>query len=136
MSIVSFSTSSHQAELDLLRRCQSWGVTVSVLPRLFEGVTDHLELERIGGIPIVSVQPTDPQGWQYAVKYASDRVLAGLGIVLTSPIMIVAALATWMTLGRPVLFRQSRVGLDGKEFDLLKFRTMREPTEARCPRRS
>jgi exopolysaccharide biosynthesis polyprenyl glycosylphosphotransferase len=128
--IVSFSTSSHQAELDLLRRCQSWGITVSVLPRLFEGVTDHLELERIGGIPIVSVQPTDPQGWEYAVKYGSDRVLAGLGILLTSPILIVAALATWMTLGRPVLFRQSRVGLDGKEFDLLKFRTMREPTEA------
>ena len=64
-----------------VRRCQARGVTVSVLPRLFEGVTDDLELERIGGIPIVSVRPSDPQGWQYAVKYASDRVIAGLAIV-------------------------------------------------------
>ncbi len=126
--VVSFSTSSHQAELDLLRRCQARGVTVSVLPRLFEGVTDDLELERIGGIPIVSVRPSDPQGWQYALKYASDRVIAGLAIVLTSPIMLVAALATLLTLGRPILFRQSRVGLDGKEFDVLKFRTMRDPS--------
>ena len=126
--VVSFSTSSHQAELDLLRRCQARGVTVSVLPRLFEGVTDDLELERIGGIPIVSVRPSDPQGWQYALKYASDRVIAGLAIVLTSPIMLVAALATLLTLGRPILFRQSRVGLDGKEFDVLKFRTMCDPS--------
>ena len=125
--VVSFSTSSHQAELDLLRRCQARGVTVSVLPRLFEGVTDDLELERIGGIPIVSVRPSDPQGWQYALKYASDRVMAALAIVVVSPIMLVAALATLVTLGRPVLFRQARVGLDGKEFDVLKFRTMRDP---------
>jgi exopolysaccharide biosynthesis polyprenyl glycosylphosphotransferase len=124
--VVSFSTSSHQAELDLLRRCQAAGVTVSVLPRLFEGVTDDLELERIGGIPIVSVRASDPQGWQYAVKYAFDRIFAAAAIVLTSPLMAVAALATLLTLGRPVLFRQARVGLDGKEFDVLKFRTMRD----------
>jgi len=126
--VVSFSTSSHQAELDLLRRCQARGVTVSVLPRLFEGVTDDLELERIGGIPIVSVRPSDPEGWQYALKYGSDRVIAALAILVTSPVMLLAALATLLTLGRPILFRQARVGLDGAEFDVLKFRTMREPS--------
>jgi exopolysaccharide biosynthesis polyprenyl glycosylphosphotransferase len=125
--VVSFSTSSHQAELDLLRRCQSRGVTVSVLPRLFEGVTDDLELERIGGIPIVSVRPSDPKGWQYAVKYASDRIIAAVLIVLISPIMLLASLATLISLGRPILFHQARVGLDGKEFDVFKFRTMRAP---------
>ena len=125
--VVSFSATSHQAELDLVRRCQDMGVTVSVLPRLFEGVTDRIHLERIGGIPMISVSPTDPQGWQYAAKYAGDRVLAAVAITITSPVLLAATVATWVTLGRPLIFRQRRVGLDGREFDLLKFRTMREP---------
>jgi len=125
--VVSFSAMPHEAELDLLRRCQAMGVTVSVLPRLFEGVTDRLDLERVGGIPLLSVHPTDPRGWQYAVKYGGDRVLAAVGIALLSPLLAGAGVATLMTLGRPVIFRQRRVGLDGREFDLLKFRTMRTP---------
>ena len=126
--IVSFSVKSHGAELDLVRRCQAMGVTVSVLPRLFEGVTDRISLERIGGMPLISVHPTDPLGWQFAVKYAGDRVLAALAIAVTSPILAAAALATWMSLGRPIIFEQRRVGLDGNEFPLYKFRTMRPPT--------
>ena len=126
--VVSFSATSHQAELDLLRRCQDMGVTVSVLPRLFEGVTDRIQLERIGGIPLISVHPTDPSGWEYAVKYAGDRVLAVLAIAVASPVLAGAAIATLVTLGRPMIFKQRRVGLDGREFNLLKFRTMRNPS--------
>lgn len=130
--VVSFSTTSHLAELDLVRRCQSAGITVSVLPRLFEGVTDRLGLERIGGIPLISVHPTDPIGWQYAVKYAGDRALAFVAIVVTSPILVAAAIATLISLGRPIIFSQRRVGIDGNVFDVLKFRTMRHagPGEA------
>ena len=126
--VVSFSVKSHGAELDLVRRCQLMGVTVSVLPRLFEGVTDRLSLERIGGMPLISVHPTDPLGWQFAVKYAGDRVLAALAIALVSPILAAAAIATRISLGRPIIFKQLRVGLDGNEFWLYKFRTMRPPT--------
>jgi exopolysaccharide biosynthesis polyprenyl glycosylphosphotransferase len=125
--VVSFSTISHQAELDLVRRCQEMGVSVSVLPRLFEGVTDEIGLERVGGIPVISIHPTDPRGWEYAVKYAMDRILALLTILVLSPILLTAALATLLTLGQPIIFRQRRVGIDGREFDLLKFRTMRAP---------
>lgn len=125
--VISFSATSHSSELDLVRRCQQHGATVSMLPRLFEGVTDQIALERIGGIPLISVHPTDPRGWQYAVKYASDRAVSALAILLLSPLLLAAALATALTLGRPVIFKQQRVGIDGHGFDLLKFRTMRPP---------
>jgi exopolysaccharide biosynthesis polyprenyl glycosylphosphotransferase len=125
--VVGFSPSSHQAELDLLRRCQDMGVRVSVLPRLFESVTDQTGLERLGGIPLLSVHPTDPAGWQYAIKYGGDRIIAMLAIVVLWPLLLGATLATLISLGRPIIFKQARVGLDGREFSLYKFRTMRLP---------
>ncbi len=123
--IVTFSLASHQEELDLVRRCLLHNVSVLLIPRLFEGVPDQTRLERIGGIPLISVHPSDPRSWQFEVKYALDRVVAFFALVLASPLMLVAAVGTAMTLGRPILFRQPRVGIDGREFDMLKFRTMR-----------
>lgn len=127
--VVGFSTSSHRAELDLVRRCQAMNVTVSVLPRLFEGVTDEITLERFGGIPMISVHPADPRGWGYAAKYLSDRLVAPIILLFFIPILAPAAIATWISLGRPILFMQRRVGLDGHQFNLLKLRTMRPPQE-------
>jgi len=123
--IVTFSLSSHEKELGLVRRCQDLGVSVSLVPRLFEGIPDQTTLERLGGLPLVSIHPTDPRGWQFAVKYGVDRLVAALALVLLSPVLAVGAIGTALTLGRPLLFRQRRAGLDGREFQMLKFRTMR-----------
>jgi exopolysaccharide biosynthesis polyprenyl glycosylphosphotransferase len=127
--IVTFSLSSHEVELALVRRCQQLGVKVSLVPRLFEGIPDQTVLERIGGLPLISVHPTDPKGWQFGVKYAADRIFAAIAILLLSPLMIFAAVGTWLTIGRPILFRQRRMGIDGHVFEMLKFRTMRGPVE-------
>jgi len=60
-------------------------------------------------------------------KRATDVALAALGLVLVLPLVAVVALSVWLVMGRPVLFRQSRAGMGGVEFRLLKFRTMRAP---------
>jgi exopolysaccharide biosynthesis polyprenyl glycosylphosphotransferase len=123
--IVTFFLSPHQSQLELMRRGHELGVSVSLVPRLFEGVADQTTLERLGGLPLVSVQPSDPRGWQFAVKYALDRMFAAVAILITSPLMLVAALGILLTMGRPVMFRQRRVGMDDREFEIRKFRTMK-----------
>jgi exopolysaccharide biosynthesis polyprenyl glycosylphosphotransferase len=123
--ILTFSLTSHESELDLMRRCHELGVSVSLVPRLFEGVTDQTSLERLGGLPLVSVHPSDPRGWQFTVKYALDRVFAALAIVVTAPLMLAAVVGIRLTMGRPVVFYQRRIGMDGTEFEIQKFRTMR-----------
>ena len=55
---------------------------------------------------------------------AADVALAGLGLVVTSPLLVAAGLAVKLEDGGPVLFRQTRVGKDGKDFELLKLRSM------------
>ena len=56
-----------------------------------------------------------------------DVVVASVGCVLLAPVMAIVALMVWWQLGSPVFFRQQRSGLRGREFTILKFRTMRPP---------
>jgi exopolysaccharide biosynthesis polyprenyl glycosylphosphotransferase len=122
--IVSFSRVPHDTELELARELNRMRISISIVPRLFEGTPDRITLDRVEGLPLVTIHPSDPRNWRISIKYASDRVAALLAIVLLSPLFVIAAVGTALTVGSPILFRQRRVGLDGREFDMLKFRTM------------
>jgi exopolysaccharide biosynthesis polyprenyl glycosylphosphotransferase len=124
-AIFSFSNAPHDAQLGISRTLQRMRISVSIIPRLFEGVPDKIALERVGGLPLVTIYPSDPRDWRVTVKYLSDRVLALLAIVVLSPLLLVATVGTLLSLGRPLLFSQRRVGLDGRGFEMLKFRSMR-----------
>jgi lipopolysaccharide/colanic/teichoic acid biosynthesis glycosyltransferase len=69
------------------------------------------------------------------VKPVMDRALATVLLLLVSPVLGLCALAVLLTLGRPVMFRQRRVGLHGTEFQMLKFRTMTPDRRAGLDRR-
>ncbi|HZT44716.1 MAG TPA: exopolysaccharide biosynthesis polyprenyl glycosylphosphotransferase [Gaiellaceae bacterium] len=122
--IVAFSTAPSEVLLREVQRCELAGVGVSLVPRLFEYMTERVTVDHIGGLPLVSARRTGPNGWQFAVKYAFDRVLAAFLLVLLSPLLLLLAIGVALSTGWPVLFRQTRVGLGGREFEIVKFRTM------------
>jgi exopolysaccharide biosynthesis polyprenyl glycosylphosphotransferase len=124
--VLAFSNAPHAVLLDLVRRCEDLGLRVSVVPRLFERMTSRVNVTHVGGLPLLELQPVNPRGFQFAVKYVVDRVLAAVAILVVSPVLVVSAVAVGLSLGRPIFFRQRRVGCDGREFELLKFRTMRK----------
>jgi lipopolysaccharide/colanic/teichoic acid biosynthesis glycosyltransferase len=64
------------------------------------------------------------------LKHGLDRTTAILVLLLVIPLLVAAAVATWVSLGRPILFRQVRVGREGRTFELLKFRSMRPAEDA------
>jgi len=108
-----------------IAQCQELGVGVSVVPRLYEWINDRATLDRVGGLPLLTLRPTDPRGWEFALKHALDRVFAASALVVLLPLMLLIAAAVRLSSPGPILFRQRRVGRDGQVFDLLKFRTMR-----------
>jgi len=122
--IVAFSTAPHHVMLSLVRRCRALDLDVSLVPRLFEEMSRRVTIEHVGGIALARVDRTDPRGWQFDVKYGIDRVAGVTLLVLTAPLMLLIALATKLSSPGPVFYRQRRVGLDDREFDILKFRTM------------
>ncbi|MBA2361747.1 MAG: sugar transferase [Actinobacteria bacterium] len=127
--IVTFSTAPSEVLLRLVRRCEELGVHVAFVPRLFERMSQRLTIDYLGGLPLVVARWPNPKGIQFATKYAADRVVAAVLLLLVSPFLIGAALAVWASLGRPIFFRQRRIGRDGREFEMLKFRTMRGTPE-------
>jgi exopolysaccharide biosynthesis polyprenyl glycosylphosphotransferase len=126
-AIVSFSRATHEQELATKNTLLELGISISIVPRLFEAVPDRIATERVGGLPLVTIYPSDPKSWQFSVKYFVGRLITLIGAIALSPLLVAIALAVRIDLGRPILFRQERVGLDGVHFDMLKFRTMRDP---------
>ena len=97
--IFTFSTAPHNVLLGMVRRCQQLGVTTSLVPRLFEAAVERVSVEHIGGLPLFAMRPADPKGFQFAVKYTIDRIVAAFLLLVISPIMIGLALATKLSMG-------------------------------------
>src|SRR5437763_1467588 len=123
--IVAFSSVADARVSRLIQRCQELGIKVSVVPRMFDTINNRVGYETVGGLPLMSFTSVDPRGILFAIKHGLDRVLALLFLVLLSPLLIGSALAVCLSSRGPVLFRQRRVGRDGKPFDLYQFRSMR-----------
>jgi exopolysaccharide biosynthesis polyprenyl glycosylphosphotransferase len=128
--LIAFSTAPSHVVLDLVRRCWRIGVSVMVVPRLYEVEGRRTRTEHLGALPVVSLLPSNPRSKEFAIKYAIDRAVAAVALVMLAPILALVALAILATSGRPVLFRQRRIGRDGREFEILKFRTMRGDPKA------
>jgi exopolysaccharide biosynthesis polyprenyl glycosylphosphotransferase len=122
--ILAFVSAPDSVLLPLVRECEERGLETSLVPRLFESVNVHVALEHLGGLPLFGLRSVDPKGWQFAVKHAFDRMGAGVFLVLLAPLLLAAAAAVKLSSPGPLFFRQLRIGRDGHEFEIFKFRTM------------
>src|SRR5271165_829187 len=127
--IVAFSSVADAHLSSLIRHCQEMGVRVSVVPRMFDAINNRVDYDTLGALPLMSFTRVDPKGVQFVLKHAFDRVFALVSLVVLSPVILCSALAVRLSSSGTVLFRQRRVGRDGREFDLYKFRSMRVDPE-------
>jgi len=112
-----------------LRTAMASGVKTWVVPRLFElghsrGGGDHL-----WGLPMMQLQEPARGRPEWMVKRSLDIILAGVALLVLAPLMGLISVLIYLTLGRPVLHRQQRMGVDNIPFTLLKFRSMRDEKE-------
>jgi exopolysaccharide biosynthesis polyprenyl glycosylphosphotransferase len=123
--VLGFSTAPDRLLIPLVRECEMRGLEVSLVPRLFESINVRVALEHLGGLPLFGLRYIDPKGWQFKIKHVLDAVLAGLLCVVFAPLLVMLAIAVRVSSPGPVLFRQRRIGRDGRDFEILKFRSMR-----------
>jgi exopolysaccharide biosynthesis polyprenyl glycosylphosphotransferase len=119
--------SSDERLLPLLEECRHAGVTAFAVPRLFEAIGWRMQVRHVGPLPLAELRSAGPDDLPFAVKHVIDRLIAALLLVALGPLVLIVAALVKRSSPGPAFFRQRRVGLDGQEFTMLKFRTMREP---------
>ena len=115
----------------LARLCEEEGKIVRIPISEAGLVIPGAQVEEVGGIQVASLLYGPDRTLGLLAKRVIDIVLAVVGLVLLSPVLLGAAIAVAVSGGRPVLFRQIRVGLHGRPFSIVKFRTMVPDAEER-----
>jgi exopolysaccharide biosynthesis polyprenyl glycosylphosphotransferase len=114
----------------VVRLATATGVRVAVLPRLLEVIGTAVEFDDLGGRLLLGVRGFGLAPSSRVLKRTFDLVITGTLVILLTPLLLLVALAVKLTSPGPILFRQTRVGRNGKEFEVLKFRTMVQDAEA------
>ncbi|HEX9015441.1 MAG TPA: sugar transferase, partial [Chloroflexota bacterium] len=121
---------SHRQITQLLSDCGKQKLDVKVFPDIFQVMSSEVSVTELGGLPLVRLRDVALRGWNLTIKRSMDLAFSSFTLVLLSPMMLTAALFIKLTSPRgPVFFAQTRVGLDGRPFELLKFRSMRPDAE-------
>lgn len=105
-------------------------VEIKVVPAICEFVTLRAEAEMFEGLPVITLQGTPLYGWNVVIKRAMDILGSSAALVVGAPLLLLIAGLVKVTSPGPVLYRQLRMGLDGRAFHMLKFRSMRVDAEA------
>jgi exopolysaccharide biosynthesis polyprenyl glycosylphosphotransferase len=125
--IVAFGHISDEELVDVLRRCADLPLKVHIVPRLFElGVTNlGSDVDNIWGFPFVSLKHAAHLSFARRAKRLFDLTVGALLLLLSTPVLAVAAVAIRLSSPGPVLFRQKRLGENGRIIEMLKLRTLR-----------
>jgi exopolysaccharide biosynthesis polyprenyl glycosylphosphotransferase len=122
--IIAFSRGSHERILSLIRSLTDAFVQVDIVPRYFELIGPSTAVSSVEGVPVLCLPPRALGLSARLLKRSMDLVVSTLGLVLLSPLILVVALAIRLDSRGSVFFRQARVGQSGREFSIVKFRTM------------
>ncbi|PXW35287.1 UNVERIFIED_CONTAM: exopolysaccharide biosynthesis polyprenyl glycosylphosphotransferase [Williamsia faeni] len=124
--IVAFRNTPDSTLVSALRECGRLDCEIFIVPRLFEFVHLTADMDRIHTIPLIRVRRDTYRTWFWHFKRIFDFTVSSTAMLLLSPLLVATALAIYFSDRKsPIIFSQVRVGRNGKEFTLFKFRSMR-----------
>ncbi|MCS6939605.1 MAG: sugar transferase [Roseiflexus sp.] len=121
----------HHRLPDLVAICRYAGVEFRVVPDLYELSFDRIDIGNLSGIPLIGLKEVSLRGWNLVVKRAMDLALTLLAAPLVIPLGVAIAIIVRLDSPGPAIFRQRRIGRDGRPFICYKFRTMVVDAEQR-----
>ncbi len=128
--VLALPLAEQRAAVDIVRSCRGLPVDIELVPDTLQLLSRRARVRELDGLPILSLREIPLTGWAWVQKRSFDLVASGLALALLSPLLAMIAVAVKRSSPGPVLYRQERIGRDGRRFAILKFRSMPVNAEA------
>jgi exopolysaccharide biosynthesis polyprenyl glycosylphosphotransferase len=127
--IISIERHHEDSLLEVISKCEGKNVAIKIVPDLYDIISGQARTSQIYGVPLIDIMPELMPEWEKKLKRLMDIVLSFILIVATSPLIITTAIAIKLESKGLIFYRQERMGMNGKIFRILKFRTMIQDAE-------
>jgi len=121
---VALDLSNYGKILEMIKTASKFVVNIRLIPDVFQLLTLKANVQDLDGFPVISIDDVSLKGFKSVVKRAVDLVVSALALVILSPLILIVSVLIKLTSKGPVFYRQERMGLDGRPFKMIKFRTM------------
>lgn len=129
LALIAVNADEHPKLHRLIRECEGMNVEFMLVPDILEMMTSRMAIRELEGIPFIRLKGIPMTTWGRIVKRALDLTLSSLLVIIISPLFLAVAALIKLTSRGPVFYRQERMGLDARRFEMLKFRSMHSGAE-------
>lgn len=123
-AIIAIESSEHENLRKIISELEGENVRLHVIPDVYDILAGSVKMNNIYGTPLIAIKSELMPAWQMSIKRFLDIAISLVSLVICLPIFIVIAIAIKMTSKGPIFFLQERVGINGKPFNIIKFRSM------------
>ncbi len=127
--IIAIPEATDDDMLGIIARCDRSSISIKVYPDVFQIMAGQMSIGELGGLPLLNVRDVSLRGWKLTLKRLIDIVIGGTFLVLAAPFLLLTAIIIKLDSPGPVFFVQERMGMDGRRFGMIKFRSMRPDAE-------
>jgi exopolysaccharide biosynthesis polyprenyl glycosylphosphotransferase len=127
--IIALEKEDHDLLVDIISKVENKGIGLKIVPDLYEILSGQARTSQLYGIPLIDIMPELMPEWEKKLKRVVDVVVSLIILLITLPINILFAIAIKFDSKGPIFFRQERMGMNGKTFKIVKFRSMFKDAE-------
>lgn len=128
-ALIALSYKDHPQLLEMIRDAEGLNIELMMVPDMLDLMTSRVRIREIEGIPFIQIKEIPLSTWNRINKRTFDILFSSIVLLVTLPITAMLAAIIKLTSKGPVFFFQERIGLDGRRFLVVKFRTMRTDAE-------
>ena len=119
----------HDKLLDIIGEFNKFDIRINIIPDMYEAISGQVSVDIIRGLPLLNINPDIMTEFQEIYKRAMDLCIFIMALIMLFPVNLLIAIIIRITSPGKILYKQIRVGLNGVQFTLIKFRTMYDNSE-------